>query len=628
MLSDFRWQLVSIVELSVVIGIVLLWSAKKLYIQKGKSWRLWITLGVIIVFAMPVGFYFQFHPRKPDGGTIGVHLRKDYIAVMPFEDISPNRDQKSLCKGMTEEIIGKLSNIKAIKVIGRTSVMWYKNKDKSIKEIGQGLNVATILEGSIQKEGGYIRVRARLINTENNLSLWSNNYDRKLESIFKIQSDVAKRIASVLHARLSPEEKRRIEKEPTENLEAYDFYKRGIDYENNVSMQENYRYRLAVQMYERAIELDPNFSLAYARLSRAHSSLFFLGHDKTEKRWKKAKEAADRAIELDPNLPEAHVALGLYYYYCHLDYEHALEEYSVAQEYLPNNPRLFASIGYIQRRQGKFEKALVNLKNALEQDRHSTGLAHQIGMIYLKMRQYQEAEKHLNLAVSNAPNVTVYNAHMSFLYLLWHGNTEKARDVLEKALSGTHPEMIFSWIQLNLAERKYQEALSRLSSLTVESFDWQGWSYPSALWAAIICQLVGQHKQARAYYDSARIFLEKKLEHQPEDERLYGPLGIALAGLGRKDKAKQVGMRGIELQPVSKEAWQGPWRIREFAQILVMVEEYDAAIEQIQYLLSIPSFISVSWLKIDPIWDPLRGHPRFQKLLEQDQKQEDDSEDR
>jgi serine/threonine-protein kinase len=445
--------------------------------------------------------------------------------------------------------------------------------------------------------------------------VWAQTYDDDMSEVFRLQSDLAERVAQALDITLLEPERRALASRPTENIEAYDYYLRGNEYRYRSFLESD--KRIAIRMYEKAIKLDPMFALAHAKLSEVHVELYSGYHDHSEERLALAKQAVDRAFELNPNLPEVHLALGNYYYRGHLDYDRALEQFAIARESQPNNSELLSVIGFVQRRQGKFEQALANLKKASELNPLPIQVYH-VAITSMLLRKYTEAERYYERAISLAPDMsTGYNLKAS-LYLSWEGSTEKARAVLEKALENvksTENPFIDLLVTLDVYDGNYQEALDRLS-LKSEDIDNYFNFIPKALRCAIIYVYMNKNELAKKYYDEARSILESKIQEQPEDARFHSSLGIAYAGLGRKEDAIRESRLGVKLLPVTKDAWVGASRVEDLAHIYVMVGEFDAAIDKLEFLLANPGPMSIPLLRLDPAWDPLRDHRRFKKLVE------------
>jgi serine/threonine-protein kinase len=397
-------------------------------------------------------------------------------------------------------------------------------------------------------------------------------------------------------------------------LEAYDYYLRGNEYFYRGNTEEN--FTIADQMYQKAVELDPNFALAYAKLSQVQTAMYWFYYDRTEDRLAKAKESADNALKVKSNLPEAHLALGWYHYQGRLDYERALEEFAIVKQSQPNNSEAIHGSGAAQRRQGNWDQALRNFEKAAKLDPRSPYMAQDLGETYWLMRRYPDAERYLGRTMSLAPDWYVPYWYKVWLYLNWQGSTQKAQEVLHEASVDEIKLQALS-VALDEFDGDYQAALDGLLSAPQEFVNDQFRYRPVSLAYAEIYGLMGKRRLEQAYYDSARIVLESKVKEHPEDPRYHSALGIAYAGVGRKNEATREGRKATEMLPVSREAWRGTVLLQDLARIYVMVGDYDSAVNQLEYLLSIPSELSVPLLRLDPKWSPLRDTARFQKLLKQ-----------
>jgi serine/threonine protein kinase/tetratricopeptide (TPR) repeat protein len=573
-------------------------------------------IGALVLIAV----YALISLLSPPGERRSIGERK-MLAVLPFENLGSAEDEY-FADGMTEELMARLASIEGLGVIARTSAMQYKNTDKSIKRIGEELGVEYILEGTVRwqraAEGpSRVRVTPQLIRVSDATHLWADVYEKDMADIFQVQSDIAEQVVEALGITLLERERRVLESKPTDNLEAYDYYLRGNDY---LFYRGYADARIAAQMYEKAVELDSTFALAYAQLSRAQTDLYWFYYDRTTECLARAKIAVDKALQLDPDLPEAHLALGWYHYHGYLDYEQALEQFAIVQKQQPDNTDLSLGIAAVQRRQGKFEEAIINFKKASELDPRSSQLAFNAGETYALLRNYTQAEPYFDHAISLTPDWPRPHVYKALLYLRRNGDTEKARAILKKAShsigSADHPLIVLNLVLLDVFDRKYQEALDRLSSASSEAFETQFYYIPKAQLYAGIYGLMSRPQLEQANYDSARSILEIKIKQRPEDAGFHSSLGIAYAGLGRKQEAIREAEKAVELLPVSKEAYRGYFRVKDLAHVYVMVGEYDAAIDRLELLLSFPGWMSIPLLRLDPIWDPLRDHPRFQKLLE------------
>jgi serine/threonine-protein kinase len=462
-----------------------------------------------------------------------------------------------------------------------------------------------------------VRIIPQLIKASDDTHVWAQTYDNDMSEVFQVQSDLAERVAQALDITLLEPERRALASRPTENLEAYEYYLRGNEFSHRGEAETD--FRMVIRMHEKAVELDPTFALAYTKLSEAHVAMYWMYYDRSEERLAKAKQAVDKAFKLNSNLPEAHLALGWYHYQGHLDYERALEQFAIVRKSQPNNSWLFTGIGAVQRRQGKFEQAVANFKRASELDPRSATLAYYLGDTCMLLRKYPEAERYYDRAISLAPSWPVPYSRKAGIYLRREGSTKKARAVLKEALqnfkSAEEPFILDSLVTLDVYDGNYQEALDWLS-LKAEDSDSQFSFIPKALRCAQICGYMNKNEFEKKYYEEARSILETKIQQRPEDGRFHSSLGVAYAGLARKEDAIREGKLGVELLPVTKDAWRGLNRVQALAKIYVMVGEFDEAIDQIDFLLSTPGWMSVPLLRLDPAWDPLRDHPRFKKLVE------------
>ncbi len=541
------------------------------------------------------------------------------VAVLPFDNLGSSEDDY-FADGITEEITSRIAEISGLRVISRQSAIQYKDSEKTLQQIGEELSVDYVLEGTIRTDrapdgSGQVRVTPQLIRVSDDAHLWTDRYTANLVpgEIFGVQEQIADRVAAALDVTLLEPERRRLAERPTDNREAYDSFLRG-----KALGQSRGVIRSAIQSYEKAVDSDPDFALAYARLSIAHSRMWWQFWDRTQERLTMAKEAVDEALRLDPDLPEAHVALGLYHYRGHLDYDRALAEFAIARRSQPNNSGLFASVGNVQRRQGAMVQALANYIKASELDPRSSGHAQAVAETYFLLRNPEEAGRYFDRAISLQPNDTYFTAAKAvWVHLRLEGSTERARGVLERAPGAAEGSVItWAWVVLLMWEGGYQEALDRLASYSSELLvDWNTFYLLKTQLYAQIYGLMGNPQLERVYYDSTRSVLESEIRQRPDNERLRSALGIAYAGLGRKAEAIHEGELAVELLPMSREAWRGARRVEDLAQIYTMVGEFDAAIDRLESLLAVLSTTAVPMLRFDPTWAPLRDHPRFQALL-------------
>jgi len=543
------------------------------------------------------------------------------IAVLPLENLSGDAETEPFVNGIHDDILTHLGKIADLKVISRTSVMEYRDMRKNLRQIAEELGVATVLEGGVQRSGERVRINMQLIDARTDEHLWAERYDRELTAanIFEVQSDVALQVAAALRAVLSPAERERIESRPTQNLEAYDLYQRGNDYGRR--SEDSRDWLTAIQLWEGSAELDPSFALPYAKMIRAHCYMRWGFGDRSRERLSRAEAAVARLRQLAPDLSETHLALGWYYYQCLVDYDRALEEFARALATQPNNSDVYAGIAAVRRRQGHWDEAASNWEKASELDPLFYRWLAELADTYGHLGEYAKADSLIDRAIALVPDDPTLHFQKAGSYLTWTGDTRKARVILEPALrlagSAENAYLSYGLFLIDICDGDYGTALDRVSLVGSPALETHLWVLTKAQLMAQVYALQGEHELARAYYDSARVYLETRVQEQPDDARLYSSLGIAYAGLGRHEEAVRAAKTGVDLLPVSRDALLGPVGLEALARVYTMVGDYPAALDQLQVLLSIPSYVSVPMLRIDPTWNPLRDHPRFQELLEE-----------
>ncbi|MGD2087865.1 MAG: protein kinase [Candidatus Aminicenantes bacterium] len=545
--------------------------------------------------------------------------KRKKVVILPFENLGPPED-KYFADGITEEITSRLAAVSGLGVISRTSAVQYDRKGKTMTQIGEDLRVDYVLEGTVRWDRGSgkksrVRVTPQLISVADDTHLWSERYDRILEDIFEVQSEIAKHVIHHLDVTLLEPEKRTLKARPTESLEAYNAYLRGVEYERRPGYEKE-TWQLAVHMFNRAVEMDPDFTLAYAELSMVHSEIYHMGYDHTNQRISKAKAALDRALQLQPELPEVHLALGYYHYWCHNAYRQALEEFSIARKGLPNETGILHAVALIQRRRGRFHEAINNMKSATELSPRNARLTLELGITKSFLRKHSQAELYLDRSISLAPDQFFAYYINAANYWNWRGDLRKARATLEKIPRKNESLSIFFWYLQETYERNYPAALNRFSSISIDIINFSEVFILKSQLEGYIHRYMKKPELAHASFESACILLEKEMKKQPDDPRIHSSMGIVYAALGRTEEAIKEGKRAVELCPVSNDAFWGPAHVTHLAHIYVILGEYDIAINKLEYLLSIPSFITVPILQLDPKWDPLRQQPKFQQLLE------------
>jgi serine/threonine-protein kinase len=593
------------------------------------TWRR-VLLGLTFVLALwsvaAAAWLFVSTVVHRGGETSELGAIRTKLVVLPFENLGDAEDEY-FADGVTEEVTSRLSEIPELGVISRTSAMQYKDTPKSLSTIAEELDVQYVLHGTIRWERlangrSQVRVTPQLVRVADGTNVWSEQYDAILSEIFRVQTAIAENVALALDIALLSPQRRNLTTTPTDNLEAYDYYLRGNELYGRRFVEAD--TWAAVDLYERAVELDPGFALAYAALGRARVWLNSQFGRSAE--LPRARQAVERALQLAPDLVEAHMALGDYHYYGRLDYDRALEQYLWVQRRQPGNSDAAALIAWIQRRQGDWESSIINAERALELDPRNTVWVAGQAQNYFYTRQYSLAETYFQRAIALAADVPYYHRWAAWLYLAWDGTTDRAYSLLQRSFYRIDPAQLLvgseaSWIILNVFGEDYAPTLERL---TVDEPGIDSAYYYLA--KAHVNGRTGQTAIARTYYDSARVVLETRLDEGPRHLAPHSALGIALAGLGEREAAVRHGQLGVQLLSVSRDGVTGPNRVIDLARIYVMVGEHEAAIDQIEYLLSIPAPISAALLRVDPFWDPLRSYARFQALVEIDRSEDEGEE--
>jgi len=541
------------------------------------------------------------------------------IAVLPFDNLSEEKENAYFADGIQDDILTNLSKIGDLKVISRTSVMSYRGKTANVREIGKALGVSAILEGSVRREGNRVRVNVQLINATNDEHIWANNYDRDLTDVFAIQTDLAHEIADALQAKLSPTEKAQLERKPTQNSDAYLAFMQAHELINRPDKFRSNSMQ-AEELLERATRLDPNFAAAFAQLGGLENWIFH-SFDPTSARKDKAKAAIDRAFQLQPDCPDAHLAKGFFHYYCETDdqnYQRALDELAIAQRGLPNDSEVYLAIGAIQRRQGKWAESTQNLEKAVSLDPKNAWVIQNLAFNYIATKDYETAEKILDRGIANSPKAFGLRGVKAKFALDVKGDVSVVEEMLARVPPGTDPdgEITFARISLAMLQRKFQDALAILQPLPDEMIHTDGTAkIPKSLLEGNCYLGLKDQTRARAAYEKALPLAEKQVQEAPDDPSRHALLGGVLAVLGRKQEAVREGKRAVELRPESKDAFDGPMYTIALAQIYAWTGDKDQALQLIEKSLTTPNGLTVPMLRLDPMWDPVRDDPRFQALI-------------
>ena len=566
-----------------------------------------IATGVIISAA--TGFFLL--PR------VAAHKVDKSIAVLPFENLSDEKENAYFADGVQDDVLTNLSKISDLRVISRTSVMQYRGRPTNLREIGKALGVSNILEGSVRRSGNRVRVNVQLIDANTDEHVWANDYDRDVTDVFAIQSDLAREIANALQAKLSPAEKSQMTRKPTENPEAYLAFVQAHDL--SCSYEDPAKLKQSEQLYQRAVDLDPNFALALARYSQLESWIA-RDIDRAPERREKARTLAERALELQPDLSEAHLARGYSYYWGDNNYGAALKEFEIAQQGLPNESEVYLAIGAIQRRQGKWAESTANMEKAASLNPKDTWPLQNLTFNYAMQRNFGAANKTIDRALELNPNgIGLWEIKVKLAI------AEKADfSVYERALekmkslpmsSEERLKVVGAQADLLLFQRKYQQVLQLAQSIPDESLAAIPGASAGKYYAIGVAQKgLDDDAAARTAFLQAKNILEEQLKQKPDDAGLHIQLAKLLARLGEKDAAITEAQQATDLRPESKDAFDGPRITEDVAQVYAILGDNARAIELLDGLLSRPTGVTLQSLRVNPAWDPLRNDPAFQAL--------------
>jgi len=585
--------------------------------------RFALAAAALIVLGMSALFVFQ--PSRIQNAALNPAADKS-IAVLPFENLSEEKQNEYFADGVQDEILTYLAKIADLKVISRASVMQYKTGvARNLRKISEELSVAHVVEGSVQRAANKIRVNAQLIDARNDAHLWAQTYDRDLADVFAIQSEIAKAIADQLQAKLSPNEKKAIEQPPTTDLAAFDLYSRAksLLLTAGFSATADPDRRKAIELLDEAVKRDPSFFDAYCQLAYAHEQLYAIsGFDHTPARLALAEAAAQAATRLRPDAAETHLARAQYLYNGRRDYAGALAELEIARRALPNDPRLFELTGYILRRRGQQEEGLHNLERAVELDPRNFYTLQQIGLSYQTLGRFAEAIAALDRALAIVPDNAETRANRGLWNICWKADTRPLHQTID-AILAQGPGAIASaadiWFFCALAERDPAAAERALVAVG----DNPCWvddtiQLSRSFGEGLLARMTKDEARARTAFEAARAQQEKIVQAQPG----YGPalcvLGLIDAALGRKDLALDEGRRAIALTPLEKDFSNGSLVLQYFAITAAWTGDKELALQQLEAGLRAPNaslMLSYGALKLFPVWDPLRGDPRFEQIV-------------
>ena len=565
------------------------------------------------------------------GSTVGVMIwngemagapAASGIAVLPFESLSSDKENAFFADGVYDGVSTKLAKVANLKVISHNSVAKYRGA-RNTQEIGRALDVAYVLEGSVRRETGRIHLNAQLIDTRTDAHVWAQEYDRDLSDVFALQSEIAQKVADQLGTEVSAAEKVEIQEPPTTDLVAYDSYLRAKDLIEGISFSPRAKEDLtqAVQLLDQAVARDPLFFLAYGELAGAHDRIYFLGFDHTDARLKLSETAIQSIRRLRPDSGETHLALAQHLYWAYQDYDRAKQELAVSRHTLPNESRIPLLSGYIYRRQGLWEKSLEEMKQALALDPRNFSILQQISLTYEALRRYKEMAATLDRALTISPKDVPTRVQRAWVDLQSHADPKPLHTTIETILAedpNAGPVLVNQWLFLALRERDSIAAQRALSAIPVDGggcYD-ENIPFPNGWCEGLTARFRGDEPAARAAFNSARKELKQTVRNQPDYAAALCALGVLDAALGNKQDAIREGLRAVELMPVSKSAIEGPMLIEYLAVIYGWTGDKDHAIERLAEATKLPGgSLSYGDLRLNPLWDPLRGDPRFETIV-------------
>jgi len=586
------------------------------------AWRRpWVVvaavMGVVGVAAGVVEFR-RAATGQLSGSAMPVPVSGPTLAVLPFENVGA-ADDAYFAAGVSDELASRLTSLADMRVMSPGSTRQYRTTTKPRNQIGRELGVDYLLDGHVRWDRSdsaarRVRVTVELVRTRDGSSVWADHYDAKTEDLFNVEGEIGERVAAALEVALGARERKSISARPTENFEAYSYFLRGEALRTGEEDAINNSPR-AVAMFQRAVALDPTFALAFARLAKTHADIYWANTDRTAKRLALVRAAAETAVRLDPELPEAHLALGFYYYWGFHDYDRALAEFSAAIERQPGNGELLAARAAVLRRSGRVTEAAANLSRALELDPRTPQLAFVVANVHGAMRDYPAAVRYLDRTLALNPKWAGIYADRALYGLSWRGDTAEARRSLRDGMALPDAGKIIDRLRFRagLFIGYTARDTAVLQSLTADMF--RGDTAQFMVWSADWARRHDAPARARAYADSARTILERRLAADPGEAGMRMQLAVAYAQLGRKADALREAARAAEILPVSRDAVDGPDLQEDYAYVEMLVGESDAAVRRLGYLLSIPSDMSVNLLRTDPLWDPLRANPAFKRLV-------------
>ena len=610
--------------LGLFITLVLAWFREERGQRKARRWEALILTALLVAAGFVLFALYSRGLGSPGDRTgpspsLSASDDRPSVAALPWLDRSPEQADRYFVDGIHEEILNRMANIQGLRVISRQSVIQFRDSPMTARQIAAELEVRYILEGGLLRAGDSVRLNVTLIDAETDEYVWAASFDRQLSvaNLLSIQAEIAQTVADRLRATVTPEEQVALERPSTQNLEAYDYYLQGRSY----YLRPGYRqedFEAAERLYQRALALDPDFALAHASLSRIHGLMYWERFDPSPERLRAQEREARTALRLQPDLPQAHAAVG-WMHYVRGDFEGALEEYTIALDGLPNDAEMVARIGYTQRRLGHWPEVFLAFERATRLNPRDANLFYDLGgHSFAARRRYADAVRAYDRAAALAPDLYDAGLRKGFVYLQWQGQLDSLSAGIARTPADLHlPELDQARADLALWERDADGLYRVLDALPGPVLETQLTYLPKPVYAAWAHRLRGEEPAALAAFDSARAILEPLARERPRDERLLLALGYTYAGLGRTADAAASLARAVRLRETGSAGRLPMQMVEVSARILAQAGLLDEAVDRLETLLAGDSSVSVHGLRLDPLLDPLRDHPRFRALLEQ-----------
>ncbi len=582
--------------------------------------RAWLYIAVAGAF-VSIGLFFLGRYTAAPTQNPASDASITSIAVLPFENLSDDKQNTYFADGVQDQILTNLGKVSQLRVISHTTVRQYKSGvPRNLREIGQQLDVSYILEGSVQRAGDRLRIAAQLIDARTDSQIWAETYDRTAADLFAIQSELAESIVAQLKTKLSPQQKAEIEQRPTQDLVAFELYLRAKQIVDSYLIADDVRAALlsALESLDQAIKRDPDFVSAYCYIARANNLLYFFDLDPTPERVLLAEAAAKAALRLRPDSAEAHFTMSDFLFRCHRDYDGALRELAIARPGLPNDTAFFLLSGYINRRRNHWTQAEKDFSDAVALDPRNPNAYNLLADTYNLERRYELAAQVYERVLAAGERTPIVFFRQASALFNGTGDSKALREVLAE-----NPDMDVGGGQtpvrvlFALIDRNFAEAERVLAASPREDFQDIDYSfyYPKAWFEAMIARAKGDSVRAIAAFSAARAILEQRLTVKPEDARTIAVLAQVDAGLGRKELAIQEAQHAVDLMPVSKDIYDGTLVLEGLAQVYTWTNERDRAIDLLQKLVTMPGYTNYARVKLHPMWNPLRGDPRFEKIV-------------